>query len=128
MTGRARAKTGPNRAQVSGTDSSPVCGVEIAKAADAPRPAPDRRSPAATGMTAHEQRGSGMPSRLALRIGTNLDPPCALARCLARKPAGMNAWTTPVSASPAMSQTPVSSMICQKAESVSAANRSMTEA
>ncbi len=68
-----------------------------------------------------------MPSRLALRIGTNLGVPFSLARCLARKPAGMKAWTIPASRSPAMSQTPLSSMICQNAWSVSRRKSAMDE-
>ena len=49
-------------------ESTPVCGVEMRRAAVGPFPAPCLRSPAAIGSTPHEQIGSGTPIATARRM------------------------------------------------------------
>ncbi len=55
--------------------SAPVCGAEMRKAVVAPLPAPWRRSDVATGITLHEQSGSGTPKAEALSTDTHPRPP-----------------------------------------------------
>ena len=90
-------------------DSSPVCGVEIANAALDPLLAPCFRSPAATGITAHEHNGSGIPSSDAFKIGTIPFPP----RCLSIHSRGTRTWTTPARRKPKINQTDDSVRIIQ---------------
>jgi len=71
-------------------------GVASRNAVVAPRPAPDLRSDAATGMTLHEQRGSGMPNRAALTTGQNPPPP----RWRATSRAGISTDSSPAMAKP----------------------------
>ena len=73
--GRKTANTGPSRLYVTKMLSTPVCGVEIRKAVVAARPAPCRRSDAATGITPHEHNGSGTPSADALKTGSSRPRP-----------------------------------------------------
>ena len=55
--------------------STPVCGVESRKDIAAARLAPCRRMEATTGITLHEQSGSGTPSSVAFKTGPNPRPP-----------------------------------------------------
>ena len=55
--------------------SMPVWGVEMRKAAVAPRLAPELRMAAATGTTPQEHSGSGTPSRTAFSTGSSPLPP-----------------------------------------------------
>lgn len=52
-------------------ESIPVVGVEVKKAKVAPREAPSRLKVAATGITPQEQRGKGIPKRVALKMAEN---------------------------------------------------------
>ena len=55
--------------------STPVCGVESRNAAAAAQLAPCRRMEATTGITLHEQSGSGIPSKVAFTTGPMPFPP-----------------------------------------------------
>lgn len=59
--GRTKVMIGSMSDQVTAMESTPDSGVDIKKAAVAPLLAPRLRSSDATGITLHEQRGSGTP-------------------------------------------------------------------
>ena len=71
--GLISAKAGPSNDHVAAMLSTPVCGVEIRKEADAALDAPFRLIPMAVGRTPHEQSGRGIPTAAALT--TAFHPP-----------------------------------------------------
>ncbi len=90
------ANTGPSRACVANTLSTPVCGVESRNASVAPRLAPCLRSDAATGSTPHEHSGKGTPISDAFTTCRRPGAP----KCRRTKSADMTTESAPASAKP----------------------------
>ena len=75
--GLNKANTGPSIPYVSNKLSTPVCGVETRKETVDPFEAPDSLKVAATGITPHEHKGMGIPSRVDLKTEEKFfDPIC----------------------------------------------------
>ncbi len=76
--------------------STPVCGVESRNEVAAARLAPCRRIEATTGITLHEQSGSGIPSKVAFTTGPRPLPP----RCRSVHSGEIQTDIKPASANP----------------------------
>src|SRR4051794_8282556 len=100
------AKGRPNSAPLTRIESTPVCGVLIKKAIEAPLVAPCRLRLRPTGITEHEHKGSGTP--MAAAFSTLQRPE----RCRRMKSGGISACKPPAMAVPKSSQGANSNSVC----------------
>jgi len=102
-------KTGPSREYVTKMLSIPVCGVEMRNATVGPLRAPCLCRDIETGMTPHEQRGSGTPKKDAFSRGQMPLPP----RCVSMNDLFTRTERIPATRKPKSRYGDISVSVCQ---------------